>query len=142
MDKTSCSLVIILLLVLDQGRVAVQAGPLGLRYKVCTVEELRRSVEQICIRYERDSDSSLSLTPYGSVSNMRNVEEANSEVLLEILKASVPYSQSRLRSRPQKHLFKRDEDSQNERLCDYLDSCCHESCVISPEDLAPHCKHI
>lgn len=125
-----------------------QVSGLELKYKVCTAEELRRSIEQFCMRLGRDGGSLLSLGPYGSVST--KVVDVNSEgALLEVLRLSKPYARQRagrmVGGKPRKlsqQLFKRDQDSFGTELCNYLDSCCNQSCVIDPEDLAPYCTAI
>ena len=135
-----------------------QVESLELRYKVCTVEDLRRSVEQVCMRLGRDTNSLLSLGPYGSIASSLDNDaplQVSEESLIEILKASKLYGSTRLRQGQQsrlpiklasmqhnRKLFKRAQDSSTLQLCDYLDSCCNQSCVIDPEDLAPHCRTI
>jgi len=131
-----------------------------LRYKVCTAEELRRLVEQFCMRLGRESNV-LSLSPYGSVGleaggGGGGSGEQSDLALVEILRASRRLASGRsgarsgrqeqpqLRPQPQsQHLFKRDHKSTSGRaavVCDYLESCCQESCVISAEDLGPFCS--
>lgn len=123
-----------------------QVDSLELRYKVCTAEELRRSVEQVCMRLGRDANSLLSLGPYGSIASGIDSGGLSSDAaLLEILKMSRPYVPGRMRTQVKQlsqQLFKRSQESSGAQFCDYLDSCCNQSCVIDPEDLAPYCTTI
>lgn len=135
--------ILAIVLVLSLSNRYVQS--LELRYKVCTAEELRRSVEQFCMRLGRSTNSALSLSPYGSISAIEvaggRSDQTLDETLIEIIKASRIKS-SRVRSLRAQRLVKRDQESKSMELCDYLSSCCNESCVINPMDLIPHCKSI
>lgn len=121
---------------------ALEAKPLELRYQVCTVEELRRYLEQFCMRLGRDTNSFLSMSPYGSMSALEGSPGQDS-VLIDILRASRPlhgHSGSRQWLSKRQHHVKRDQEAASPTLCDYLVSCCKESCVIDPEDLLPRCS--
>ena len=117
-----------------------QSESLELRYKVCTVEELRHCLQQFCMRLgEREGTNSVQmLSPFGSVSNSQEVNYEVSAIdfqahVDEILKASRPLS-SRIRT----HSVYMKRELSGDRAPS-VDSCCQESCVIDPEDLASHC---
>lgn len=133
------------------------------RYQVCTADELRKCVEQVCMRIStRDKDTGLSVGPFGSVSpaespsilvsssdNLRTTPLTDAE-LMQVLKASKPYARgNRKRSQTQQQqqqqhnrelrLQRRNAPLSDTELCDYLDTCCNRSCVINPMDLATFC---
>lgn len=130
-------------LVLVLSSITRGVDSLELKYKVCTAEELRQSVEEFCMGHgTRDTNSFLSLSPYGSINAMGTPNYELNGPLLDILKASRSLSSMRglyAKQHP-RQLFKRTQDSSDEPpLCDYIDSCCVEGCVINQEDLLPHC---
>lgn len=110
-----------------------------LRYKVCTAEELRRSVDQFCIRIAERQTGVGDSMPYGAPASLDISSELESHTeLVEVIKASRSYA--RFRARQQDIHHKRDFEVQGSRLCDYLNYCCNESCVISTKELAPYCR--
>lgn len=129
---------------------SVKCEPFEIRYKVCTTEELRKSVEQVCIRLAaRDGGSNVGVSPYGSIvpgdgSELESLDGVNlsDEALLDILKLSRPYlPRAKVGAMPRLppiRLYKRSSD--NCEMCEYLDSCCNHSCVINPRHLDLYCS--
>lgn len=139
--------VLMLLLVLSLSIKAIDSY--DSRFKVCTAQELRQMVEQNCMHVGRDKNSVLSINPYGSISGFdgQDEDQASEEVLIEILKESRHYADSRIRSAPRRinMVYKRDQDSfdgSSSSLNDYINFCCKESCVISMDKLKLHCGSI
>lgn len=98
--------------------------------RVCTAEHLRKTVEEFCMRLGRDTNSVQFISPYGSVGFSDPEFDStpySDAMLIEILKSASPLPSS---SQGLRRLFRRSQEA----------DCCHESCVISPEHLAPHCK--
>lgn len=119
------------------------------RFKVCTAQELRQMLEQNCMHVGRDKNSALSVNPYGSISGFdgQDANQASDEVLIEVLKDSRHYADSRARSSPRQIslVYKRDQESFDGSasvLNDYINYCCRESCVISMDKLQPYCGSI
>lgn len=119
------------------------------RFKVCTAQELRQMLEQNCMHVGRDKNSVLMVGPYGSISGFEGQEtnQASDEILIEVLKNSRYYADSRFRSVPRQFnmVYKRNHESFDgsaSQLSDYIDLCCKESCVISMDKLQPHCGSI
>lgn len=148
-------IVSILLAAMFQPTVVHQATGFEIRYKVCTTEELRKSVEQVCIRLAaRGENSNLAISPYGVPMSMDSQPQAGTDGmaldqatlteadLLEILKFSRPYHRGRrVNMSPQplrpKMIFKR--GTETSELCEYLETCCNRSCVIDPKHLNLYC---
>lgn len=125
--KTLVSIILVLSLLYDH------VNSLEFRYKVCTAEELRNYVESVCMRMGRDTNSVLSLSPYGTISAIDGRGLFGSEIaLIGILRAS-------RKTRPNMTIFKRSQDMSSPLT---LDTCCQESCSIKAEDLVPHCTSI
>lgn len=119
------------------------------RFRVCTAQELRQMLEQSCMHVGRDKNSVLSVNAYGSISGLDGHEtnQAIDDALIEILKESRYYTDSRLGSVPRQVslVYKRDQESfdgSTSQLNDYINLCCKESCVISMDKLLPHCGSI
>lgn len=98
-------------------------------------------MDQFCIRIgERGLNDLIPSTSYGAVGSIdMSTRSGKSEsTLIDVLKASRSYGRSRVRQGD--GYFKRDFEVQGSKLCDYLNYCCNESCVISTKELAPYCK--
>lgn len=144
------SLMLSILLAIFYLTIVKDAETFEIRYKVCSSEELSKSVKQVCMRLAaRDGNSDLSISPYGSLSvefdGSEGVDLAplSDSALLEILKLSRPYHRGRkyvmqqqVRHQP---LYKRSADNSNSELSEYLKACCNQSCLIDPKHLDLYC---
>lgn len=113
-----------------------------MRYKVCTVGELHKYVDNFCQQYgcRRNKNSNLEVSAYGSVSLTDDNSYVGKENLLSVLRASKLFStRAQLISDTNSRDRRSSESRTGGMLCDYIASCCQQSCVIAPEDLLPQC---
>lgn len=115
-----------------------QATGLQYRYQICTAKDLVKSIDEICMRHGKVQNSGLVMTPYGTINSSTDVPD---EILLEILKNAGSYRRRRMNFIGR---FRREQvdPSSTSELSDYIDTCCQQSCVLYPENVAPYCSQI
>lgn len=95
--------------------------------RVCSAEDLRKSIEEVCIRFSRNKGSDINLNPYGS---MVPAEDP----IIESARSKRNYH-----SQKRQRLFKR----HRERVTrDYVDTCCSRGCEIDTEDITSICSTV
>lgn len=134
--KISVLNVLILLIMLNMFQ--EQAMCLPYRLQICTAKELARCIDEICMRHGKEPRTGLSMSPYGTIS----VSDGSipTRVLLNILRDSDRHTRVRLSNNVK--VRRSDDEIDSLELGDYIDTCCHQSCVLYPEKVAPYCSQL
>lgn len=127
--KMNPSLTVASFILLLLANIVVIVSPFEL--KVCSAEDLRKSIEEVCIRFSRDKGSLLNLNGYGS---MLPVEDEPLSGRLDSAREKRNSSGVRLRTLVKRH---------RERVTrDYVDTCCSKGCEIDADDLSTICSSV
>lgn len=114
---------------------SVKAQARMLQIQGCTSEELRRSILANCMKVGRDQGSGLSLNPYGSTDPLDLPGSGLDSVMETVVTSTISQT-----GRTPGRFLKRSNRSGASRLSE--DYCCHESCQIEDEQLAPRCAMV
>lgn len=97
-------------------------GGCAFELKVCSVDDLRKSLQDACIRFARDSNSQTNVGPYGAQVSAPN--------------GSDPVRPKRNSSKRRERLVKRHRETVAR---DYVSLCCSEGCKIGADTIASMC---
>lgn len=128
----------VLILIIVLNMFLGQAMCLQYRYQICTAKDLIKSINEICMRHGKAQNSGLQMSPYGTIRSSTDVPD---ELLLEILKNARTHKSMRTNFIRRFRREQVDPSSASE-LGDYIDTCCQQSCVLYPENVAPYCSQI
>lgn len=111
--------------------------------KVCSVEDLRRSIENACIRFSRDWGSRTDLGPYGAVmaSPPLGVDEIRVLQAARSKRNHQSHQRKRHHKRTHHHARRLRRHKRHREIVtrDYVDKCCNEGCEVDAEVIQSIC---